>query len=555
MADLNPDWIGQSYQAIVTQRGYGLNETEVLELLRDCAEQLQPLHEQGEIHGDIYWDTLKLNENCRCVLGPPSEFSLDSAPSQDLSDLALAAIQILTGKTKGHLTQELSELAWKEECDISEPLADLLSKMLASDDSGSPELKTANQLSDALNMLASIPSGSDSSSIGYRDFPSELPPLSEASQETNEFQQDEDTRGAFFEADQETEEQEALETLVSTKPQPPHSSISTSIIFSFLALGALGLLYLITVRLFSQFQEPQEAQAKQYIEHINNAQQMYYSDNHSFSEIISSLDLGDHQPPDGYVYGIYQPHPYLVVHTGNPQEKSDKSFAGFVYLVQNDNGDITTQSLLCQTMKPNQVASVDFRILGNEDESTSTQCPEGMISVDEGPTFIAVNGTVLTPSTITKPLPSISLGSTSSPSSSSTPSPDPTPLSTPSPQPSPDPTPLSTPSPQPSPAHVTNPFIHESFPKPGCGDSLPANDADFPVNFYPVYVNPGDRNLQAIRARFCGDAYEMTKKDSGDKAIQVASFRSQEQAQWFAEFLKSEFGSGEVGPPTVINTP
>jgi len=95
-------------------------------------------------------------------------------------------------------------------------------------------------------------------------------------------------------------------------------------------------------------------------------------------------------------------------------------------------------------------------------------------------------------------------------------------------------------------------FDKSSFPKATCGDPLPSNIEEYPINFYPVFIDPSDRNLQIVTSQFCRDAYAMTKKDTGNKAIQVASFRTREQAQAFADFLKREVGSGEVGPPTVV---
>ncbi|MGA0201333.1 MAG: hypothetical protein ACO3NK_19845, partial [Prochlorotrichaceae cyanobacterium] len=116
---------------------------------------------------------------------------------------------------------------------------------------------------------------------------------------------------------------------------------------------------------------------------------------------------------------------------------------------------------------------------------------------------------------------------------------------------SPDPV-IQTPTPTPASTPI---FSKESFPKATCGDSLPSDITEYPVSFYPVFVDPGSRNLQTVTTAFCRDAYEMTKKDTGSKAIQVASFLTIERARSFADLLKREIGSGEVGPPTIVESP
>jgi len=151
-------------------------------------------------------------------------------------------------------------------------------------------------------------------------------------------------------------------------------------------------------------------------------------------------------------------------------------------------------------------------------------------------------------------------------SPNSTPSP-PSPLSTLTSTPSlpsePDPTPaiLSTTTPTSAPTSTPTPtpdrtsiFDNEDFPKVSCGDSLPSNPSAYPVNFYPVFVKPSDRNLQIVTTQFCRDAYKMKKKDTGEEAIQVASFQTEEKALAFADFLKSEVGSAEVGPPSEVES-
>lgn len=91
-----------------------------------------------------------------------------------------------------------------------------------------------------------------------------------------------------------------------------------------------------------------------------------------------------------------------------------------------------------------------------------------------------------------------------------------------------------------------------NFPKSTCGDPLPTNPNDYPVDFYPVFVPGNESNLQLARSRFCQDALLRKRKDTGIRAVQVASFRSQQRAIEFRNILNSEFRGSDIGPTTTI---
>lgn len=97
-----------------------------------------------------------------------------------------------------------------------------------------------------------------------------------------------------------------------------------------------------------------------------------------------------------------------------------------------------------------------------------------------------------------------------------------------------------------------NIFKNTDFPLDSCGDSLPTNPQEFPASFYPVYVSMTDENLNKITRSFCRDAYSMTRKDAGKKAIQVASFTSLDKADDFQQYLGQFFSGVEVGEPTIV---
>ncbi|MEG4586159.1 hypothetical protein QUA54_13220 [Microcoleus sp. MOSTC5] len=103
------------------------------------------------------------------------------------------------------------------------------------------------------------------------------------------------------------------------------------------------------------------------------------------------------------------------------------------------------------------------------------------------------------------------------------------------------------------PNNSANPFDQVQFPKPVCGDSLPADPKAYPVNLYPVFVDYSESNLQTVTSKFCQDALLKTIEKTGKQAVQVGSFLTVDRANAFKEFMLKNIGSGEVGEePTVI---
>lgn len=95
--------------------------------------------------------------------------------------------------------------------------------------------------------------------------------------------------------------------------------------------------------------------------------------------------------------------------------------------------------------------------------------------------------------------------------------------------------------------------IDDNLPMDRCGDPDPAGID----TWYPVYVNSTDitdRNnrelLAQIKTRYCSDAFLTFRDDIAQYEIQVASFRSRENAQRFVELMTKEFGNSEIGPPS-----
>lgn len=95
-------------------------------------------------------------------------------------------------------------------------------------------------------------------------------------------------------------------------------------------------------------------------------------------------------------------------------------------------------------------------------------------------------------------------------------------------------------------------FSVSDFPKASCGDPLPSDSNEYPINFYPVFIPYSDANLGKASSHFCQDSLKKRRKDTGELVVQVSSFTSKEKAIYFAVFIRSEFENSMVGEPTVI---
>lgn len=123
----------------------------------------------------------------------------------------------------------------------------------------------------------------------------------------------------------------------------------------------------------------------------------------------------------------------------------------------------------------------------------------------------------------------------------------------------PEPSPINTsqnPPPSPTKRNVppSNEFDDVLYPQANCGNSLPTN-ATSPTKFYPVFIEFSSENQQQVTEDFCRDAYKTNRQDTGNTAIQVASFTDRNKAQLFSDFMFRKLGSGEVGQSTIYTPP
>ncbi|NEQ39605.1 MAG: hypothetical protein F6K40_26465 [Okeania sp. SIO3I5] len=113
-------------------------------------------------------------------------------------------------------------------------------------------------------------------------------------------------------------------------------------------------------------------------------------------------------------------------------------------------------------------------------------------------------------------------------------------------------TPKLTPTPTPTPSSKPNYFDSVSFPQNSCGDKLPDNRKEYPVNFYPVFIKYTEDNIAKIQSKFCRDSFQTVRKNNNQDAIQVASFLTSERANQFKDFLERSFDKADIGEPNII---
>jgi len=106
-----------------------------------------------------------------------------------------------------------------------------------------------------------------------------------------------------------------------------------------------------------------------------------------------------------------------------------------------------------------------------------------------------------------------------------------------------------------SPSVSSNPFESALFPQDSCGDQKPNNPNDYPVSFYPVYVDYSENLLNTVRSDFCEDSRKVFREKVNKDMIIVASFTDLKRAQQFKNFMISKLGSGDIGEPSLIREP
>jgi len=70
-------------------------------------------------------------------------------------------------------------------------------------------------------------------------------------------------------------------------------------------------------------------------------------------------------------------------------------------------------------------------------------------------------------------------------------------------------------------------------PQKTCGENLPKDVKDYPVSFFPVYIDYSEKSLELVNNHFCKDAYKRFSNKLNKDIIQIASFVSYDKATQF----------------------
>jgi hypothetical protein len=95
-----------------------------------------------------------------------------------------------------------------------------------------------------------------------------------------------------------------------------------------------------------------------------------------------------------------------------------------------------------------------------------------------------------------------------------------------------------------------NHFATTNFPLEYCGDSLPEDPQDYPVELYTVFIDGvEDRNFKLLQAKYCQQVSVFLSPDLG---TQLATFISREKAEQFKEIVSQDFENVQISEPEII---
>jgi hypothetical protein len=113
------------------------------------------------------------------------------------------------------------------------------------------------------------------------------------------------------------------------------------------------------------------------IESMNRAQQNYYLKFNKFARTIDQLEMEMKSEDENYRYRISMGRrTRSVIHTATAKKPGMKSYTGIVFL-QNNQGELLTQTNICETVKPATKAPAPPKI--PKTSAQQVKCPAGSI--------------------------------------------------------------------------------------------------------------------------------------------------------------------------------
>ncbi|MEI2423144.1 hypothetical protein V6O07_22905, partial [Arthrospira platensis SPKY2] len=118
-----------SYYELLSDRHFsGFSEPEVQAILETVLIQLVPLHRQGKAHQQISLQTLQ-QEGEQTILLLKHNPNVSGSPSQDIYDLGLVTLELLTGQVPSPRRTNPT-WDWNDHCLISDQLNAILERMV-----------------------------------------------------------------------------------------------------------------------------------------------------------------------------------------------------------------------------------------------------------------------------------------------------------------------------------------------------------------------------------------------------------------------------------------
>ncbi|MEA5578018.1 SecDF P1 head subdomain-containing protein [Anabaena sp. UHCC 0451] len=128
----------QTLRAVLAQRqGKGFSEVEATNILRQLLPQIDQLHQQNQVHGQISLDTIIQNNQQIILIATPTPQPANQINiQQDIYALAIVMIELLTGKVANLLKNADGSWNWEDDCFVSDQFADVINRMIGNSAQG-----------------------------------------------------------------------------------------------------------------------------------------------------------------------------------------------------------------------------------------------------------------------------------------------------------------------------------------------------------------------------------------------------------------------------------
>ncbi|MFM2063532.1 MAG: hypothetical protein RLZZ507_3202 [Cyanobacteriota bacterium] len=153
----------QTLRAVLAQRqGKGFSEVEATNILRQLLPQIDYLHQQNQAHCQISLDTIiQNNQQIILTATPTTQTANQINIQQDIYDLSIVIIELLTGKVGSSLRNADGSWNWQDDCFVSDQFTDVINRMIGNSAQG--RFNYINEIIAALDLYTDVKPLSSSS--------------------------------------------------------------------------------------------------------------------------------------------------------------------------------------------------------------------------------------------------------------------------------------------------------------------------------------------------------------------------------------------------------